>query len=605
MIQSKLNKKMNEVIKWINIAKSDIKSSKILLENGCYSQSYFYFQQASEKANKAYWLFDGTLDESQLKKIGHNQFKPLRKNLVSEKDKIDYLKAFEAKTDMLFNSPLLENIDIDEYESRLNESLKFIDRFKKQSSFDFKEEELFGILKNLEELKEIKIDIPENFSDIFKQKLKEQIAWLKKFKTQEADEQADLTSEIVNDQNKFKDQLGLVKDLVDKIGVLLYISSTLTFCSILTVQHSNSTRYPQELNGQSPIDVYTNDLAIIKNQLAFLEHLEKALDRLSVISINYKPIENDKIKEITEKTKPFLIPDSRWKIFKVKSESDFHREFLVSKNTHSDVPDHIVEELISFEKLQLLSYYYYPLYGDSFSRLTRIFEMAIKAKAKQLNIEISISGRDVSLNKLIVKVCTDYSGLYKRRMDWARRMRNMNAHPENTTLYGNILKTPLIRLTNIVNDVFRTKEFFENEDKVFKKMKSDYKVFEAGLWKLDQYLIHSVEVFAVRNDLSLWGFYPVLLNYPSKEEDNLFIIEPFFSIIKHHKIVNDSLILETIDNLKIEINSTIKKENIDRLKNYQNQIDLASEDTKKSVDLIMEQIIGYQIENFKYLISTY
>ncbi len=84
---------MNEIIKWIDIAKSDVKSSQILLENQCYSQSYFYFQQASEKANKANWMFNGLLKESELKNVGHDQFKPLRKNLITQKENIDYISA--------------------------------------------------------------------------------------------------------------------------------------------------------------------------------------------------------------------------------------------------------------------------------------------------------------------------------------------------------------------------------------------------------------------------------------------------------------------------------------------------------------------------------
>ena len=597
---------MNEVTKWINIAKSDIKSSKILLENGCYSQSYFYFQQASEKANKAYWLFDGTLDESQLKKIGHNQFKPLRKNLVSEKNKIDYLKDFEEKSGFLLNSPLFKNVDIDKYQDRLNEGLKFIDRFEKRKIFDFREEELVEMLEALEQFKEIKFEMPENISDYVEQILKDQIVLLKKFKTENADEQAKILSNTLNDHNKFSEYLKLVKELFDRIGILLYVSSTFRFCSILTVKHSNSTRYPQELDGKSPINVYNDDLLIIKKQKDFLACLDEALDNLSMISVNYKPIEVKKNTELAVKNRLFKIPDSRWSFFGANSEVDFYNLFVVLKNTHKDVPENIEKELINFEKLQQLSYYHYPAYSDAFSRLTRIFEMAVKAKARILNIDLKNSNnKKKTLNILIREISSGYNNSFRKNMDWGRKMRNMNAHPDLNIFYGYILKKPLIRLVNIINDIFRTKVFFENEIRNFQKIKSNYKSLKKGLWILDQYLIHSVEIIAVRNNYSLWAFYPVRLRYPYTKNGNMYVFEPLFAVIKHHKFINNSLTLITYDDVKIELIPTNKTENIEKLKHYQSQIDSTTDKTNKMMESTKENSIGYQIEVFKHLISVY
>ncbi|EDP94728.1 HEPN domain-containing protein [Kordia algicida OT-1] len=597
---------MNEVTKWINIAKSDIKSSKILLENGCYSQSYFYFQQASEKANKAYWLFDGTLDENQLKKIGHNQFKPLRRNIVSEKNKIDYLRDFEEKSGFLLNSPLFKNVDIDKYQDKLNEGLKFIDRFKKRKIFDFREEELVEMLETLEGIKEIKFEMPENISDYLKQILKDQIELLQKFKTENADEQAHNLSNILNDHNKFSECLKLVKEFLDGIGILLYVSSTFRFCSILTVRHSNSTRYPQELDGKSPIDVYNDDLFIIRKQKDFLARLDEALDNLSTISINYKPIEVKKKTELAVKNKLFKIPDPTWSYFGANSEVDFYNLFVVLKNTHKDVPENIEKGLISFEKLQQLSYYHYPAYGDAFSRLTKIFEMSVKAKARILNIDLKNSNnKEKTLNILIREISSGYNNSFKKNMDWGRKMRNMNAHPDLNIIHGYILKKPLIRLVNIINDIFRTKGFFENEIRNFQKIKSNYKSLNKGLWILDQYLIHSVEIIAVRNNYSLWVFYPVRRRYPHNEKGNMYAFEPLFAVIKHHKFINDSLTLITYDDMKIELIPTNKTENIEKLKHYQSQIDSTTDKNNKIMESSKENSIGYQIEVFKHLISVY
>ena len=467
---------MNEVIKWIDIAKSDIKSSKILLENGCYSQSYFYFQQATEKANKASWMLDGSLKESQLKSIGHNQFKPLRKNLISQKDNIDYLKLLESKLDFISENPFLKQVDVEEYKENLEVSIKSIDKLKNQDLFDFDESELDEILEMLEELKTSKLELQEGFSEKIKSLLIDYATWLKKFNSEQTNSEADELFQLLDNDEKFQDYLKMIEQLLASMEVLIYTSYTFYFCSILTIQHSNSTRYPQELDGKSPLQVYNRSLEIIKKQHKFLNYLDDALDRLSIISSNYVPKVDENIIESAKPIKSNYIPDWTWDSFGIKSKSDFHRVFVIPKNTHSEVPEKITKELAIAEQLQSLSYFHYPLYGDAFSRLTRIFEMAVKSKAAQLNIET----KNKRLFDLINSISIDYSEHYKFRLDWARKMRNMNAHPEVGTIYGMILKLPLIRLTNIINDIFRTKEFFIREEKVLKIAQVNTKHLKKG-----------------------------------------------------------------------------------------------------------------------------
>lgn len=74
--------------------------------------------------------------------------------------------------------------------------------------------------------------------------------------------------------------------------------------------------------------------------------------------------------------------DSAWEIFGSKNKQEFINQFFISKNCHKDVPEQIVKELEYAEYLQSHSYYFYPMYGDVFSRLTRVFEMAIKTRYK-------------------------------------------------------------------------------------------------------------------------------------------------------------------------------------------------------------------------------
>ena len=52
---------------WIDLSLSDLKSSKLLYDNSQFRTSYFFFQQATEKANKALALLGGLLSETELK----------------------------------------------------------------------------------------------------------------------------------------------------------------------------------------------------------------------------------------------------------------------------------------------------------------------------------------------------------------------------------------------------------------------------------------------------------------------------------------------------------------------------------------------------------
>src|SRR5258708_8408077 len=60
---------------WIKLALSDLKSAKILYTQKQYRTSYFLFQQATEKANKAHALKFKFINEEDFKDIRHDQFK--------------------------------------------------------------------------------------------------------------------------------------------------------------------------------------------------------------------------------------------------------------------------------------------------------------------------------------------------------------------------------------------------------------------------------------------------------------------------------------------------------------------------------------------------
>ncbi|MBJ6368579.1 HEPN domain-containing protein [Snuella sedimenti] len=585
---------MSNAKKWIDIAINDLKASEILYNNEHFSQSYFYFQQATEKANKAYWLLNGVLKEGDFKKISHNQLKPLRKSISNQISDFDLLDSLDEKFSFITENPLFENINLLEQKQNLQFTLSHIDKIHNQKDMDFDESEIKEFLNVLGELESFRLEFPENFSSIFRKNLNLLIKWFENFDTPKAKESIEALNEVLNDD--FDSFILVVKDICINMIELAYATFVLIICSFLTNKHSNSTRYPEELNGQSPLDFYNNNLSIVRYQSYFIKHLETALSKLKSLKINENNEESNYIDLNSKLREEFNTPDTRWDIFGCKTKSDFTSYFIVKKNTHSKVPENIIQELEIAEQLQSFSYYYYPIYGDAFSRLTRIFEIAIKTKAKQESINFR---KNTPLVRLIKDISNEYDEEFKNGLDWARKMRNMNAHPDFNTFYGNILVIPLIRMTNIINDIFRTKNYFDIQTNKFNQIKNSYQSYENGVWKFDKYLIHKIEILAFKNGLTLWAFYPVMKTYPQKRDD-VYILEPFYSILNSHKKSGEDFIGTSFDNKKLELKKSDKLEDINSMESYLKQMNEAPEDVVQIMNMTANQKVFFQIENFKH-----
>ena len=592
---------MNDVLKWINIAVKDIEASEVLFENKHFSQSYFYFQQATEKGNKALWILLGVLNKNELKKFGHNQFKPLRRITLEQKENIDFIRSIDDNISFVSSHPLIK--DIDEYRNQLDGALSFIDGTYNYDLVNIDISELDEMINTLKELKDSKLILPKDYKIKYKKALTDYISWLKNFETETIINDVVEFEKIISDKIEFEKFLKLSYTFLETIYDIIYCQITLFFCAVLTIQHSSMTRYPDDANKTNPIELYNESLSIVKRQTNFLEHLKNALKRLVPLAHNYKP----PIADIKEKEPEYNKnkysdevpkPDSAWEIFGIKNKRDFISKFFVSKNCHDKVPDQIVKELEFSEQIQSHSYYFYPMYGDAFSRQTRVFEMAVKSRSKELNISVG----NKSLKRLIDEISIGYPEDFCFNLDWGRKMRNMNAHPEMTTMYGSILKIPLLRITNIINDMFRDASFFNNEIKELKKLKDRYKHYKKGLWKLDRFLVHSIEPIAIRNDFTLWVFHPIYDKYP-QSMGNLFSQEPFFACLKSFKGANDDFIATNINNVSIKAESTLKDENIIISNRYHKQFDSSPDKVKRAMEMTLNQNIFYALEDFKHKVN--
>jgi len=219
---------------WRRLALSDLKSARILYHKSHYRTSYLLFQQATEKANKAFGLEYNFITEKDLKEIGHNLLKMYRRHLVNEKGKID----------MQLKSSITEKLEA-QYK-KLVESISVFDKLNNDEQIDMRIKDLNEIYV---ELKTLNISI-----------LKRYPGAVKKMKAA---------------AGANKDVFAFVKYLIETFQEGIFIGLTFAVCAVLTNKHISLTRYPE--NGKNPLTMYTQRRSIVKMQPVYMNLLEQAI----------------------------------------------------------------------------------------------------------------------------------------------------------------------------------------------------------------------------------------------------------------------------------------------------------------------------------------
>jgi HEPN domain-containing protein len=225
---------------WIKLALSDLKSSRILYSQKQYGTSYFLFQQATEKANKAHALKFKFIKEEDLEDIRHDQFKIDRRYNVK---KIEELRKL-----ILLNNGVSPKLYAKI--NSLTKSISHIDRLRNMDLINISNRNLNYLYKEIN-IMEIPFDIqfPE-IKEIFKTRNKE----LKK---------------------GYSYGLSLLLYMQD----FSFIYFSIKVCALLTIKYSSLTRYPE--NGLNPLKIYTSKLPLIKKQFLFMNLLEQAIHKLN------------------------------------------------------------------------------------------------------------------------------------------------------------------------------------------------------------------------------------------------------------------------------------------------------------------------------------
>lgn len=246
------------------------------------------------------------------------------------------------------------------------------------------------------------------------------------------------------------------------------------------------------------------------------------------------------------KAEDFLEADRRWEIWKCYSHQQYLDRFFIPGKFHSDVPDALKTAYLTVERLISYSYFYYPLTEEVHSKMTRIFEMAVRLRAEQLGIVFKQKYPSLNSHIECFRRREGFDDALIKALLGAKNLRNLFAHPKGLQYSGPIGYINIIYLVNLINRLFVSTTTYNDLIEKINPLKeltgrwvSSVLIFETGM---NRYLVHNIFPLLMSRDKekTLWMLDPILKTFPQSMEDFNFA-EPFFVKLKNLKVNADSI----------------------------------------------------------------
>lgn len=161
----------------------------------------------------------------------------------------------------------------------------------------------------------------------------------------------------------------------------------------------------------------------------------------------------------------YFKPDKTWQSWGWQTYEDYQEKMVIPGRFHDGVPEDIKEDYKTVEYLMAHAFYHYRMYDDALNHLLGTFEMAVKFRAKELEILMERPRNNKgkvykkTLGELIEEVSkTEWTENWRKFMDRVRDLRNHMKHPESHSLMGYFAKQHIIPILNFINKLFLTSE---------------------------------------------------------------------------------------------------------------------------------------------------
>jgi HEPN domain-containing protein len=260
----------NYIQSWIDIAIEDLKVSQILYENKKYSNSFYHFQQASEKGLKAYAFMCKTYtSEKEAYNTGHYTLKVFIDSAKKRQKEIALLKDHELEK-------IIGSENLDEYSKNLESTSNSLPH--KNEIFAYSNEILDEILKTISELSEYNFEFPKGFKEHLLEKMDLVFNLVYKINPEKADETRKEFNDLIKDDKQLNEFIESTKEHFNNTMIEIYYVIILYYSNLISHYHNNKTRYPEiDFN---PLEYYNFSCPIIQKLPEFLEYLNLTLLQL-------------------------------------------------------------------------------------------------------------------------------------------------------------------------------------------------------------------------------------------------------------------------------------------------------------------------------------
>jgi hypothetical protein len=298
--------------------------------------------------------------------------------------------------------------------------------------------------------------------------------------------------------------------------------------------------------------------------------------------------------------------DPIWSIWKSSDFKEYEKKFLIRGKFHRNVPEEIIKEYKTVERLLCYAYYHYPLLDEAFSKATRIFEASINKRIEQLSL--NIPNGYVSLEKKIKKIKPFTSAALLDEWTKARKARNIFAHPEAGRVFGITITRSFYQMINIINTIFLDKEVIDENENKLENLKKEAEHLKNGLYKLNlngkNILIWSIipySYFEVNKiEKSFWVFHPVFTYFPQTTQKLDFSLPIYLNLkdVTIHENGFSDLNLENNENIEAETTDNIL--NVEAYKKHNDIVYSSDNDVKQLYFIHLETELTYAVVKFLY-----
>ncbi len=300
----------------------------------------------------------------------------------------------------------------------------------------------------------------------------------------------------------------------------------------------------------------------------------------------------------------YLEPDEIWKIFRVKSESDFRDRYLLKGKFHPLVPEKIINDYKIVERLTYYSYFDYSLLDEAFSKSTRIFEASITLKLEMSGLKKEGFESLDSKIKRLKDLCSN--DLFEQ---WrlAKKLRNVFAHREAGELMGIALMNAFKHNLNLINSIFLESSIILKKENILKNLLQKSNHLLKGNFVLEykntKVLIYGARPFStgIINNLgkTLWVFIPITGNKIIEKSSDF----PNSLILKLENIEISEKGLNAIDAETNEVVRLTVTENVENVEKFNLHNIRITEIEKLSPNISLEYMTMLKQKTVKEIVN--